>query len=66
MLLADADLRRPVQHKVFQLTNDLGLSEVLDGGLSRSRSFSTRRWAWMFFRAEDCPMIRVFSLGLAR
>jgi capsular exopolysaccharide synthesis family protein len=33
VLLIDADLRRPTQHKLFNLNNDIGLSTVL-GGMS--------------------------------
>lgn len=32
VLLIDADLRRPVQHRIFRLSNDRGLSDVLEGG----------------------------------
>jgi capsular exopolysaccharide synthesis family protein len=31
VLLIDADLRRPVLHKIFHLSNDCGLSDVLKG-----------------------------------
>jgi len=31
VLLVDADLRRPVLHRIFQLSNDVGLSDVLKG-----------------------------------
>ncbi len=31
VLLVDADLRRPVLHKIFRLSNDLGFSDVLRG-----------------------------------
>lgn len=39
VLLIDADLRRPVQHKIFDLKNDEGLSHLLlDGCFSRFRT----------------------------
>lgn len=31
VLLIDGDLRKPVQHRVFSLTNDLGLSTLISG-----------------------------------
>ncbi len=31
VLLVDADLRRPVLHRIFQLPNELGFSDVLNG-----------------------------------
>lgn len=38
VLLIDADLRRPSQHKLFQTDNDVGLSSVLVGDLSLSEA----------------------------
>lgn len=32
VLLVDADLRRPVSHKIFRISNDMGLSDILEGG----------------------------------
>lgn len=32
VLLVDADLRRPVQHEIFAIPNDKGLSNCLEGG----------------------------------
>ncbi|MEG2597339.1 MAG: CpsD/CapB family tyrosine-protein kinase, partial [Oscillospiraceae bacterium] len=31
VILLDADLRKPVQHKIFQKTNTIGISELLSG-----------------------------------
>ena len=31
VLLMDADMRKPVQHKLFGLTNDVGLSSIISG-----------------------------------
>jgi protein-tyrosine kinase len=38
VLLVDADFRRPVLHRVFQLPGDLGLSDVLKGEVEPDRA----------------------------
>jgi len=43
VLLVDADLRRPVLHKIFQLSNELGLSDILKAGLEPGKAILEAR-----------------------
>ena len=37
-LLIDADLRRPTQHDLWKISNDVGLSDILQGNVSGSKA----------------------------
>ena len=41
VLLIDADLRKPVQHKLFGVTNDFGLTSVINGEMDPEEAIQT-------------------------
>ncbi|MCM1985080.1 GumC family protein [Lyngbya confervoides] len=51
VLVIDADMRKPRLHHIFNLSNEQGLSTLLEGGLSENEMFSIPQWVYM--RWED-------------
>ncbi len=55
VILVDADLRRPVQHRIFQLPNSVGMTSLLlDAGLALEEVLGT---------VESVPDLRVLTSG---
>ena len=58
VLLVDADLRRPVQNRHFQLDNSHGFSDIL------MKAFAQHRIA-LLSQVTDIPTLRVLTAGIA-
>lgn len=55
VLLIDADLRRPSLHRLFNLKNEQGLTNLLEG--SPSEQEITKLPQWVYMRWDNTPMI---------